>query len=472
MPLNTGAIYGDAVGERYVKALWFESISSGTSGTFSAPTQGTIVLDQWAAGVDALASKISSGVPSYESPLTSGGVIVTATLDVSGAWTLSGTPSAYPVAIVYCYQVKLRYFDSTKSLGAYELMPQAGGVFTDVSAFNGILSSTDSTVQKALDTIDGHGHSYVSSVTATTPIISSGGTTPDISLYAGPGAHNLSVYHSGITPSVLYVFAKSSAAAPSESHPVIISIGDGNIGYYRDTGEYLSGARTFTLADGAGLWGRASSTETRFCYLYAIGSGTHIVYALAGYAGFINVPTTTTASDDDYFLLEDSSTYSRYAPHYCACVARIPYVYNTSTTPDHTLGSPKEIVWNPKSDYARQVNLATTISSASDISTTMTSIVKQPGKYHITAHVSSGSTNGSGYSSIRVGSSTFSSATQVAYGSTYGAAYKSVPLDAVAILAYGDTIHLFLGVTGDSGTRYVYGDSGEPGSTTFCFHRI
>lgn len=152
--LITGGIYGDNTGETYVKCLWFESISSGTSGTLALPTQGTVVLDQWSAGVDALASQISSGIPTFVSPATAGGVTITATLDAAGAWTLSGTPSAYPVAIIYVYQVKLRYFNATYSLGSYELIPSAVGVSVDVTSFGGNLTSAENTVQKALDKID------------------------------------------------------------------------------------------------------------------------------------------------------------------------------------------------------------------------------------------------------------------------------------------------------------------------------
>ena len=158
--IKTGRIQtmGDPIGELYVKSIWFEQIDSGTSGTLTLPAQGEVVLDQWAAGVDALASTLASGVPAFVSPATAGGVIVTATLDGDGAWTLSGTPSAYPVAIIYVYKVKFRYFDSTKQIGGYELIPSASGVFTDVTDFDGILSSADNEVQRALDTIDNHSH--------------------------------------------------------------------------------------------------------------------------------------------------------------------------------------------------------------------------------------------------------------------------------------------------------------------------
>jgi len=106
-----------ALEDTYVKAIWFESISSGTSGTFSAPTGGTIVLNEWAAGVDALVSGIDSGVPTFEPVLDTEGVQVSATLDTSGNWTLSGVPvNGYPVSIIYAYTVKFTDFDFSKTL--------------------------------------------------------------------------------------------------------------------------------------------------------------------------------------------------------------------------------------------------------------------------------------------------------------------------------------------------------------------
>lgn len=108
-------------GNVYVKALWFEIINSGTSGTISAPTGGTIILDQWAAGVDALASNISGGLPDFTSPLTAGGAVITATLDSSGNWTLSGTPASYPVALIYVYKVAFANFNADQSIGGLEL---------------------------------------------------------------------------------------------------------------------------------------------------------------------------------------------------------------------------------------------------------------------------------------------------------------------------------------------------------------
>jgi hypothetical protein len=113
-----------ALEDKYVKATWFETINSGTSGTLTPPTGGTIMLDQWSAGVDCVTSTISGELPTYQSPLTAGGVIVTGTLDSLGNWSLSGTPSPYPVALIYVYKSKLTDFDYTKTLLEEELLPQ------------------------------------------------------------------------------------------------------------------------------------------------------------------------------------------------------------------------------------------------------------------------------------------------------------------------------------------------------------
>lgn len=120
-PADVAAAIAQFGGNVYVKALWFASINSGTSGTISAPTGGTIILDQWAAGVDALASNISGGLPDFTSPLTAGGAVITATLDSSGNWTLSGTPASYPVALIYVYKVAFANFNVDQSIGGLEL---------------------------------------------------------------------------------------------------------------------------------------------------------------------------------------------------------------------------------------------------------------------------------------------------------------------------------------------------------------
>lgn len=119
-----GEIYGT-----YIRAVWFEEISAGTSGTLTAPTGSAIVLNAWDGGVDCLVSEMSgaSGLPSYSTAYTAGGVAVTGTLDVDGNWTLSGTPASYPVALIYVYRIPVPEFDDSYSLETATVEPAATG---------------------------------------------------------------------------------------------------------------------------------------------------------------------------------------------------------------------------------------------------------------------------------------------------------------------------------------------------------
>jgi hypothetical protein len=91
------------------KTTYFQAVSS-ASGTLTPPTGATILLDQFYAGEDAYVSTISNGQPTGDLPLTSGGAVITITgFDVDGNYTLSGTPSAYPVAIIYKLSILEKY---------------------------------------------------------------------------------------------------------------------------------------------------------------------------------------------------------------------------------------------------------------------------------------------------------------------------------------------------------------------------
>lgn len=95
----------------YVYEVW-KSIESGASGTITAPTGSTILLDRYLGAADALVVEIKGGVPTDEPVVTSTGVLVTTTFDVNGNYTFSGTPSAYPLALVYQIKIpaKLAHF--------------------------------------------------------------------------------------------------------------------------------------------------------------------------------------------------------------------------------------------------------------------------------------------------------------------------------------------------------------------------
>jgi len=103
------------VGESYVRTIRFAIISSGTSGTVTLPAYAEVVLDCFDGLTDAIICGVTSGRPNFSQVLTSGGAVVAATFNSSGAYTLSGTPSAYPVAILYQVRQLLENFDSTSS---------------------------------------------------------------------------------------------------------------------------------------------------------------------------------------------------------------------------------------------------------------------------------------------------------------------------------------------------------------------
>jgi hypothetical protein len=106
-----------ALEDKYFRVPWFYLVTAGTTGTIVAPTGGTFVMNQWAGNISARTSTCTAGQrPTGISAQTSGGVDVTVTMSSNGAWALSAAPSAYPIAIIFYYDVKLFYFDRNYSL--------------------------------------------------------------------------------------------------------------------------------------------------------------------------------------------------------------------------------------------------------------------------------------------------------------------------------------------------------------------
>jgi hypothetical protein len=269
----------------------------------------------------------------------------------------------------------------------------------------------------------------------------------------------------------LDIFTKSGGAVPDATNILNVIIPDGS-GYTARSraAAYLSGTSQFIMADATDYWSKGDlAAEIKTAWLYAIWDGTGIVWALAGYSGFNMVPTTTTVGDDDYFLLEASSTYTRNNAHYCVCVGKIRYEYDTGDAPDHTIQATVEnapqVIWNPKSDYAKSAWLASNNVSGADITeySVVSMVVKQSGRYFALGIVTG--TGAGGYSEmhsyIKTGSATYGSAAEKAQGVGGGIASLATPAP-VQCLVYinaGDTIHLGGSSLAASGNRTIYGST-------------
>ena len=95
------------------KVTYYEIIS-GASGSITLPTGATINAGEFGLSGNCILSKIDgSNKPTYESPKTSGGVIVTASLNTStGAWVASGTYTDSNVALIYSIKIKALYYSN------------------------------------------------------------------------------------------------------------------------------------------------------------------------------------------------------------------------------------------------------------------------------------------------------------------------------------------------------------------------
>ncbi len=95
------------------KITYYEVIS-GTSGSLTVPSQATINAGEFGLSGNAILSKIDgSNKPTFESPKTAGGVVVTTSLNVStGAWVASGTYTDSSVALIYSIKIKAIYYSN------------------------------------------------------------------------------------------------------------------------------------------------------------------------------------------------------------------------------------------------------------------------------------------------------------------------------------------------------------------------
>ena len=275
------------------------------------------------------------------------------------------------------------------------------------------------------------------------------------------------------TVNLLDVFTKSGGAVPDATNIIAVAIPDGNGYTFRSrNGAVASGTGQIAMADAGNYWSKGSlDAEIKTAYLYAIWSTADggLVWALGGYSGFTRVPASVTATDDDFFLLETSSSYTKVVTDYCVCVGKIRYQYDTADAPDHTiqatvLNAP-QVIWNPKSDYAKSIP-ATAASVGSDIAIASVAsfVAKQSGLYMLMASINGGNTLGNLTMDIKVGSSTYASAvskTGVIRADNYGGGFTSCSDSCLVYINAGDTVHLGIGVTGTAAENRVINANGS-----------
>jgi len=95
------------------KVTYYEIIS-GASGSITIPTGATINAGEFGLSGNCILSKIDgSNKPTFESPKTSGGTIVTASLnETTGAWVASGIYTDSSVALIYSIKIKAVYYSN------------------------------------------------------------------------------------------------------------------------------------------------------------------------------------------------------------------------------------------------------------------------------------------------------------------------------------------------------------------------
>lgn len=90
----------------------YYSIITGTSGTITPPIQATFNSNEFGLSGNAILSEVDGlGKPTYVSPKTAGGTVVTATLNTTtGAWLASGIYTSASVALIYSLKIKSIYW--------------------------------------------------------------------------------------------------------------------------------------------------------------------------------------------------------------------------------------------------------------------------------------------------------------------------------------------------------------------------
>lgn len=120
------------------KITYYEVVS-GASGSLTLPTGATINAGEFGLSGNCVLSKIDgSNKPTFESPKTAGGTVVTASLnETTGAWVASGVYTDANVALIYSIKIKAIYYSNLTYANIIETV-DVGLAHLDSPAFTGI----------------------------------------------------------------------------------------------------------------------------------------------------------------------------------------------------------------------------------------------------------------------------------------------------------------------------------------------
>lgn len=264
------ATLNDLIAEHNILAdnenyFYYKADINTATGTITIPTGATIVLDQFQGGADAFCSTIVNGKPTLVFPVDSSGIAVdVATFDALGNFTLTGTPSAYPVALIYILKIKA--------------IDQGNLVEADIVEEYPIEELHDSVKIIARDTVD------------TAPVT---GTTSETKM--------------GTTAALIEggAIKVGDVVRFLPRHKITGASGSSTIRMYINTSNSLSGAQMIGLWTAGSAWFQPdricvvkSATVSEFVFTATVGSDTGLTSGNANAVTNLNIDWTV----DQYFF--------------------------------------------------------------------------------------------------------------------------------------------------------------------------
>lgn len=196
--------------ENNVYKITYYEIVSGTSGSLTIPSQATINADEFGLSGNAILSKIDGfNKPTFQSPTTSTGVVVTTSLNTTtGAWAVSGAYTDAFVAVIYSINIKAVYYSNLTYSKIIETV-DAGVAHLDSPNFTGV--PTAPTATAGTNTTQLATTAFVLANPATGTILGSLGTTgigKQIPFNSGvantvTGSDNITAYNVAATTSII-----------------------------------------------------------------------------------------------------------------------------------------------------------------------------------------------------------------------------------------------------------------------------